>query len=194
MFRTMKVMVTAAAMLLAVSSAHAASDRVYSNHEVGIKLKRPTEWVFMSPEELAAAAGHEESTEGMLIAVARHPEPYPDLNATAQVVHVPLPVEGVDPERVLASMVRDLRMHSPEFEQLEEVHATKVSGRPAAAARIMYVAESPQGGTYRILSRLWVIVRGSDLFIIDMNGHAEGPEVSEEEFRQIFKSIRISRG
>ncbi|MDH5526929.1 MAG: hypothetical protein OEY97_06415 [Nitrospirota bacterium] len=175
------------------STAHAASADLFKDAETGVKLKKPAEWVFLSADELiAASGGNAEAAEGMLVTVARHPEPYPDLNPMAQVYHVAMPTTGVLPEAVLDGLVRQIGMGSKVFDVLEPLQETEVSGNPAAVVYVRHNAELP-GHTEPVpaLSRMWTVVRGTDLFILVFAGPAEGPDVAEDEFKSIFKSLRI---
>ncbi|MDH4229229.1 MAG: hypothetical protein OEW11_05705 [Nitrospirota bacterium] len=184
------MMVVGLSLLVATGEAGAAKDNQYQNGEVGLSLSKPDDWVFMTPEDIGLAAGSDAIPDGMLIALARHPEPYPALNATVQVMHGQLPYEGVEPEEVLSDIVRSMRMSSPVYEEPEPIHPERVSGHPAAAVRFV-TRSTGTGSSPRVLSRMWVVVRGVELFIIDMNGPAEGPDLSEAEFSDIFRSLRI---
>lgn len=188
------------ALVTPVVPSFAASKHVYQDEAAGFSIKKPKDWVFMTGQELVAhalkEAGNDQavpsSPEGLVVVVARHPEPHPDLNATAQVVVQPLgQATGIPPALLMKAIVEAMQGEDPSLELVEAVHDTKVSGLPAAAMTIRYTVHAADGGEYTILSRMWVVPRGREVFIIDMNGHADGPEVSEREFKKMLKSIRI---
>lgn len=186
-----------AALLLAAplsGPAYAARDDVFKDTELGLKLKKPGDWVFLSADEMVAASGGDaESVEGLVVTAARYPEPTPKLNPTAQVYHVQMPTTGVVPESVLDAMMRQIGMGSQLFDILEPLREIRVSGHPGAAVSVRHHAESVanEGEVHTVISRMWAVVRGQDLFLLVFSGPAEGPDVSEREFEKIFKSLRI---
>lgn len=194
------MLLMALSLVAPVVPSFAASQHVYKDDAAGFSIKKPRDWVFMTGQELVAHALEEvgsdaaaqSSPEGLVVVVARHPEPHPDLNATAQVVVQPLgQAAGIPPTLLMRAIVEAMQGENPDLELVEAVHETRVSGLPAAAMTIRYQVQSTSGEAYTILSRMWVVPRGGDVFIIDMNGHADGPEVSEREFKKMLKSIRI---
>lgn len=186
-----------AALLLTIPlapAAHAAKADVFKDPELGLKLKKPGDWVFLSAEEMiAASGGNADAVEGLVVTAARYPEPTPRLNPTAQVYQVELPTTGVVPESVLDTMMRQIGMGSQLFDILEPLTETRVSGHPAASVSIRHHSESVanEGEVHTVISRMWTVVRGTDLFILVFSGPADGPDVSEREFKKIFKSVRI---
>jgi hypothetical protein len=44
-----------------------------------------------------------------------------------------------------------------------------------------------------VLSRLWLVARGALMFLIGMAGSQSGPDVREQEFADVLRSLRIDR-
>ncbi|HUF63246.1 MAG TPA: type II toxin-antitoxin system RelE/ParE family toxin [Verrucomicrobiales bacterium] len=81
-----------------------------------------------------------------------------------------------------------------EFErQVLLLAATKVGDVAAAYMKAKYTVANPEGREFKTLSRMWIIPRGSFMFLISMSGTQEGPDVSETEFKAILDSIRIEK-
>jgi len=54
-----------------------------------------------------------------------------------------------------------------------------------------YTLRTQQGNAHRIVVRMWLVPRGSTMFLIGGSGPIDGPDVSEGEFESALASIQI---
>ena len=48
-----------------------------------------------------------------------------------------------------------------------------------------------EAAVFPTLSRMWIVPRGSFMFLIGMSGPQGGPDVSESEFKAVLDSVEI---
>ena len=59
--------------------------------------------------------------------------------------------------------------------------------------RAQYTLRTADGSNFTVLSRLWLVPRGTFMILIGMSGPQDGPDVSEAEFAEVLASIRIEK-
>lgn len=192
--------------LTSVKGTALAEDAQYSNSEVGLSLEKPGDWHFMSLAETLdnrnrVRFADEQLTELVrrrarepLVSISKYEDPsaQPDVTPTVQITLSPLgALAGAPPERSLGIVLAQIGRGLADFEIVKSVHATSLSGLPAAHAVWHCRIENELGGSYEVRSRMWMVPRGQFAFLIGMSGPREGPDVSEEEFQAVLDSIRI---
>ena len=136
-------------------------------------------------------AGLQRATAPLFV-FAKYPEPHPTLNPTIQIVLRPSPgTAGTPATTILAGASQTMQKVYPDFQFLEPIRSAVISGMPAASMKATYTLRTQQGNAYRILSRMWLVPRGSTMFLIGMSGPLDGPDVSEGEFESALASIQI---
>lgn len=187
----------------AILAAAEPTDRL-ENPTAGIVVVKPAGWhvgtiqqveanrarVRMNDEQLQQAI--QQSAAAPLFVFTRYQEPCDSLNPSIQVALRPLgPLVGRTPVEIMQVAVEPLKKAFEDFQLVSEINATTVSGMPAAHMKGAYTLVTQDGRSYRTLSRLWIIPRGSFMFFIGMGGPQEGPDVSEDEFTSFMKLIEI---
>jgi hypothetical protein len=169
----------------------------------GIELTRPAGWheatlaqvqenrenVRLSDAELQRALQTRSALP--LFVFTKYPEPRAGLNPSVQVTLRPA-LRGT-PTQLLTTALDPIRRAFPDFRLVSPVHATQVGGWPAAAMEATYTLKSKSGDSFPVHSRMWLVPRGSLMFLIGMSGAAAGDDVCEEEFRAVFQSITIAK-
>ena len=127
-----------------------------------------------------------------LIAIMKHEGPYDNLNPSVQVLLRPLgQLEGKSPLELMNIIIPSMQRAMVDFQFVEEIRETVVGGQKAAYVKSKYTVVNVEGRTFQTLSRLWLIPRGKFMFMMSMSGTTEGSDVSEKEFAEILKSIKI---
>lgn len=170
----------------------------------GFTIEKPTDWQFGSLSQVATnrAVARLKDKEleqqvrrrasAPLVVILKHPEPHPDLNPSTQVILRPMAgLEGKTAVELLKLVVPTLQRAMAEFTFVEPIQEVKLSGLPAAYMKAKYTVGNADGDEFKTLTRMWLVPRGSFMFLISMSGPQEGPDVSEPEFKAILKSIRI---
>ena len=94
---------------------------------------------------------------------------------------------------ILNSTVKVLQQSFEDFALLEGVNKVEVGGLGGAYLKATYSVASPTGEKFKVLSNMWVVLRGDYMFIISMSGPPEGPDLAEKEFAEILASIKIEK-
>ena len=170
----------------------------------GFSITKPNGWVFATTDQIATNRANvrlkdKELEEQMrqrasapLIAIMKHEEPYDDLNPSVQVLLRPLgQLEGRSALELMNIVIPSMQRAMVDFQFVEEIRETVVGGQKAAYTKSKYTVSNAEGRTFPTLSRLWLIPRGKFMFMLSMSGHQEGLDVSEKEFAEILKSIKI---
>jgi hypothetical protein len=149
-----------------------------ANHREQTKLSDP---------ELQAALATRSALP--LFVFTKHQEPHPGINPSVQVtLRQALP--GT-PVRLLTDALRTMRQAFADLKIIEPVRAGSVAGLAAAHVRLTYTLQNQTGTRARVISRLWLVPRGSLMFLIGMSGSESGPDVCEGEFDAVLKSMAI---
>ena len=178
--------------------------RRFENATAGISLMRPVGWntasiqdveenrerVRLPDAELQEAI--QKYATAPLFVFMKYPEPHDDLNPSVQVILRPLgPLEGGSPTQIMEAAVGPLEQMFTDFEFVRAIQETTVSGLPAAHMTAKYSISNAEGAEFPTLSRMWIVPRGSFVFLIGMSGPQEGPDVAEAEFKEVLDSVEI---
>jgi hypothetical protein len=187
---------------IAFSSAGIAQERV-SHPGAGIELVRPAGWHTATLAQVQAnrervrlpdpELQHALQTRSALplFAFTKHPEPHAGLNPSVQVT-LRSALNGT-PTELLTTALQPLRRAFADFRLVSPVRATDVSGWPAAHMTATYTLTSNAGASFPVRSRMWLVPRGSLMFLIGMSGSATGDDLCEGEFKAVLASIVIQK-
>ncbi|MEE9259352.1 MAG: hypothetical protein V3U37_07385 [Nitrospinaceae bacterium] len=177
---------------------------VFHHAGAGFSITKPHEWKYLSPEMVMAARQsmklNDEDLEKMikenpnapLVVFTRYQEPYPTLNPSVAITLVHLPVEGIPPKDVLNMSTEVLKRAYPDLTYVDEVQDANVDGINSAYTKVKYTLAAGDL-KFPTLTRMWLVPRGKVLFTVGMSGPQEGPDVSEESFQEILKSITFDK-
>ena len=193
----------ASVVVVSVVALLGAQDRVASA-TAGISLVPPPGWHVISMPQVMnnrsqvrvpdaeLQAGLQRATAPLFV-FSKHPEPFPGLNPTVQVVLRPRPASlPKSSTALLAAATETLRRAFPDFAFVEPIRETTVSGFPAAYMKATYTLKTATQA-HRVLSRTWLVPRGAFMFLIGMSGTTAGEDVSEPEFVTTLNSISIEK-
>ena len=181
----------------------------YHNAEVGFSITKPSEWNYLSKEVVEAtrdsvrlddaelekklAEYRKEHGQAPLVAFARYPEPYPTMNPNVSVTAAIMPMEDLPLKDILNMTTLIMQKAHHDLVFVDEVQDREVGGTTAAYAKMKYTVALADGQKFPVMGRVWLVPRGKVMFTVGMTGPQEGPDVSEETFKEILSSIRIER-
>lgn len=184
----------------------AANTNRFHSPTAGFAVVKPAAWQFASMEQVATnravarlkdkelEAQVRQRASAPLVVMLKHPEPHDDLNPSVQVMVRPLgQLEGRSAIELMRLVVPTIRRAMADFSLVEEIQETTVGQMPAAYMKARYTVANPEGREFKTLSRMWIVPRGSFMFMISASGPQEGPDVSETEFKAILDSIQIEK-
>lgn len=186
------------------AASEAVKPEVFHHAGAGFSITKPADWKYMSPEMVANAqksvklndAELEEmlkkNANAPLVVLTRYQEPYPTLNPSVSVTVIPLPVEGMEPKEVLKLSTEMMKRIYPDLTYVDEIQDTNVDDLNGAYAKVKYTVKV-QDQQFPTTARMWLVPRGKVMFTVGMSGPQEGPDVSEEKFSEILKSIKITK-
>jgi hypothetical protein len=176
----------------------------FTSPTAGFSIIKPTSWVWGTTEQIAK--GREairlkdkeleqqmrERANAPLIVILKHQEPFDDLNPSVQVQLRPLgQLEGKSAIELMNIILPTLQRAVTDFTIIEPIKEATLGGQKAAYMKSKYSVNNAEGREFRSLSRLWIVPRGSFIFMVSMSGPQEGPDVSETEFAEVIRSIKI---
>jgi hypothetical protein len=193
-----------AAVAPAETSVTKNSSEVFYHPGAGFSMTKPMDWKYLSPEMVKTASEStkwndaelekaiKENPNAPLVVITRYVEPYPTLNPSVAVTMVNLPIEGMPPKDILNMSTEVLKRAYPDLTYVDEVQDANVDGINGAYTKIKYtVAAGDQ--KFPTLTRMWLVPRGKIMFTVGMSSPQEGPDVSEEAFKEILSSIKIEQ-
>jgi hypothetical protein len=177
----------------------------FENPTAGIAFAKPDSWLFASMQstlenrdkvrldDAALEQQMKAQANPPLAVVSKHPEPYPDINASFQVGLRPLgTLEGKSATELLEVILPTLEKAYSDFRIVAPVAETQVGGLPAARISIHYTLKTTDGGAYPSWSDMVVVPRGKFMFFIGM-GRKQGDLEATAELEQMLKSVEIQR-
>lgn len=184
--------------------AHAEAPDVFSNASVGFSIEKPQGWHYISADESAKNRDAvrlknrevqeliKRRPQPRLVTMARHHEPYPELNPSVTVGVKPISnPETFDPVDVLQFMVRPLKGVYDDFKVVEAPKKVTLKDREAAYTKVHYTLKTPDGKQFPACSEMWVIPRGEICFIVSA-GSSPKPDAPERaEIDRAIESITI---
>ncbi len=180
------------------------TSEVFHHPGAGFSVTKPMDWQYLSPEMVKTASEStkwndaelekaiKENPNSPLVVLTRYQEPYPTLNPSVAVTMVNLPVEGMPPKDILNMSTEVLKRAYPDLTYVDEVQDANVDGINGAYTKIKYTM-SAGDRKFPTLTRMWLVPRGKIMFTVGMSGPQDGPDVSEDTFKKILKSIKIEQ-
>jgi hypothetical protein len=188
------------------ADAPAVNTNRFHSSTAGFAVIKPAAWQFASMEQVATnravarlkdkelEAQIRQRASAPLVVILKHPEPHDDLNPSVQVMVRPLgQLEGKSAMELMRLVVPTIQRAMADFAFVEQIQETKLGGMPAAFMKAKYTVANPEGREFKTLSRMWIVPRGSFMFMISASGPQEGADVSEAEFKGILDSIQIEK-
>ena len=198
------VEVQATAPAPAETKAEGSGGQVFHHAGAGFSITKPSDWKYMSLEMLEAANKSikmddkdlekmiRENPNSPLVVITRYQEPYPTLNPSVAVTMVQLPIEGMPPKDILNMSTEVLKRAYPDLTYIDEVQDANIDGISSAYTKIKYTVAAGDM-TFPTITRMWLVPRGKVMFTVGMSGPQEGPDVSEDSFKEILKTIKIDK-
>ena len=198
--------VESAALAPAIETAtdDAGSD-VFHHAGAGFSITKPMDWKYLSPEMAVAARQSvkldDKELEKMikanpnapLVVLTRYQEPYPTLNPSVSVNMTPMPVQGIPPKDFLSLMLTEgVQKMFPDMIYVDEVQDANIDGIQGAYTTAKYTMAA-RGMKFPTLPRMRLVPRGKALFTVCRSGPRRRPDVSEESFQEILKSIKFDK-
>jgi len=189
---------------IVVSVGIQAQQRV-ENATAGISIVPPAGWHATPIQEVLrnrskVRLSDRELDEGLTRATAplfvfsKYQEPSATLNPTLQIVLRPLPTSlGTSPTEMLHRATATLQRAFSDFVFVDPIQDADVSGMRAAYMKATYTLRTTDKREHRVVSRTWLVPRGTFMYLIGMSGASQGDDVSEAEFAAALKSIVIAR-
>jgi hypothetical protein len=176
----------------------------FYSSSAGFTIIKPGDWYFATTGQAAENRGSvrlkDKELEEMvrqrgsrpLVVLLKHQEPFGELNPSVQVVLNPLgELRGKSAVELMRLIAPSIQQAMTDFSIVEQIHEATVGGMPAAFMKSTGTVANKKGRPFAVLSRVWIVPRGSFLFMISMSGPQQGLDVSEAEFKEIADSILI---
>ncbi len=178
---------------------------VFHHTGAGFSITKPMAWKYLSPEMAVAARQSvklddkelekmiKENPNSPLVVLTRYQEPYPTLNPSVSVNMTPMPVQGISPKDFLNLMLTEgVQKMFPDMIYVDEVQDANIDGINGAYTKVKYTMAAGDM-KFPTMTRMWLVPRGKVMFTVGMSGPQDGPDVSEESFQEILKSIKFDK-
>ncbi len=204
--KSIRVALLAAFFVLCAGTAASADPDVFHNPTAGLRVTKPAEWTYMtatqnmdnikamklSDEEFQAAM--QKYATAPLVAMAKYPEPFEDLNPSFKVNIKPYGgLKGKSPREMIKLVVPQFQRAFKDFSLVQPPTEVEVSGIKSAYARMTYTMEIPDGRTFPTTSELWIVPRGDYFFMIGAGTRQDEKTGTRDEIQAILKTVRIEQ-
>ncbi|MFD1331770.1 hypothetical protein ACFQ4O_07115 [Methylopila musalis] len=170
---------------------------------LGVRVEKPDDWHVISLEAYRAnlarlAPGKlkdmAKQSSSPLIAFFKYTEPHPDINPSFKIlmrsVSLPDHVTALD---IATTVVAQMQVVLPGATFEQPLEWSTIGGRRAAHFRMAYPLEVG-AATFPIVSEMWLVRRGPEVFMIGVTRRADETEAVKAEFARVVDSVRIDDG
>jgi len=183
----------------------AQSPEVFRNPTAGLEVTKPAVWVFLTAEQNAdnlkrTELSDQEFRAAMakyatvpMVAMAKYPEPYPDLNPSFKVNMRSLgDLKGSSAVEITNLVVPQLQRAFADAKLVQPPKEVTISGLKAAYARIDYTLRAGVE-QFPTASELWIIPRGDFFFIVGAGTRQDEKSGTRAEIETIVKSLKLDQ-
>jgi hypothetical protein len=176
----------------------------YEDPIAGISVTKPPHWVYVSAAlrreylervDLGDAEFEQimrQRSTAPLVSMARHAEPFDDLNPTFQITERPAENPGklttLELMRIMLERMAATFRHAVVEEAPREEF---LCGLPAAYARLDYTVRA-NDEEFPTASQMWLVSRGESLIIIGASTRQDERTGKRDEIEAIFRSVKIT--
>lgn len=152
--------------------------------ELGFRVQRPAGWNWVG-------RGKKDEDGGMpLVTVSKYPEPHSGPNPAMVFRVVSLEEDSGSPVAVLEATKEEL-LKTDGSRLIEDIHEIEIGGLPGFGIVVEWKRRGAPGVSWTARSRVYVVDRGDERFIIGAAGTAEGEEACEAEFEAVLSSLEF---
>lgn len=177
---------------------------VFKNPTVGFQITKPADWNYitavrnmeniksmkLTDEEFQAAM--QKYATAPLVAIAKYPEPYDDVNPSFKVNIKPYgDLKGIGPKEIIRLVLPQLQNAFKDFELVQLPTEVSVSGITSAYARMNYTMEISNGRTFPTTSELWIVPHGDYFFMIGAGTRQDEKTGNRDEIQEILRTVKI---
>lgn len=180
---------------------------IYENKEVGVYIEKPSNWYFISKQtaidnrknvrlkDKEFQKKYFNSAQAPLVVINKYknPESIEGVTPTVQVLLTPSPKTNMSSEQVLNMSLQVFVNNTLSFKYIEKTTPIIISGHNGAKALFTYTLDTNLGYKINVKARTYVVKRGGYFFIVSMAGPNYGSDISDNEFLQIIKSLKIEK-
>jgi hypothetical protein len=155
-------------------------DNVYRNVEVGLTIRKPVKWVFLEKSE---------STNGTLVVIARHPEPYSGLNPACRIRIVSADQSATNNATHQAdAQIAKMKASFRDFAVVDGPKEMSVAGLQGTYFEAKYSLPRKLDKPFW---KMWFLPKGRFIFVLTVSGPQKDAELLKKEFTEILESIKI---
>ena len=193
-----------AAVALLIGNAYSQSDRTFTSAIARIHLTIPPSWKFQNLETIArnrAAArlkdqelqrAVEQMASAPLVVATKHPEPYPSLNPSFQLLVRPLGrLSSLTGAQILALVQPTLEKSFSDFILVSPIQEVMVGRLPGAMLTARYTVSNQSGQTFPTQATIVAIPRDSFLYQISFSAPPDGPDALRSKVKDVLGSIEF---
>jgi hypothetical protein len=179
---------------------------VFSNPTAGLQMDKPDDWHYvtaaqnlenikalkLSDEEFHAAI--QQYATAPLVAITKYKEPFDDVNPSFKINIKPYgQLKGRRPGDLITMLFPQFERAFKSFQLVQAPTNVVVSGIPSAYARMNYVMETPDGGSFPITSELWIVPRGDYFLMLGAGTRQDEKTGTRKEIEAILSSVKIEQ-
>lgn len=170
---------------------------------LGISIVRPASWVTITADQNARNLGNVQMDDPQfqalakryanspVVAMAKHREPYADLNPSLKINVRPLGgFAGHAPEEIIAAALPMFQHGFADLKVLEGPKHTTLAGKPAGFVRMAYTLRTHEMAVPAV-SEIWVVPKGPVFFMIGSGTRADEGTGTRAEVRSIINTLKL---
>lgn len=169
----------------------AAEENTYRSAALGFSITKPAQWFFA---ENATSYRDRDVDIGLveIVAIMKHREPYPDLNASLRISCAPRDKLVVTlPQTLVNIFINKIRQRYDDAVVAEGPAEVTVAGLGAAYARISFETKVGGAGPFPVCAELWAFTAGDQFWIVLAESRQDEKTGSRKELHQVLETMKI---
>jgi hypothetical protein len=194
-------------LFYATAYAAESNHNAFENKEVGVYIEKPSGWHFISKQSAIDNRSnvrlkdedfqrkYVDSATAPLVAINKYEDPASreGISPTVQVLITPSPSQNMTSEQALDMSIQVFKNNALSFNYNENISPLIISGLNGAKTVFTYSLDTNLGYKINVKTRTYVAKRGNYFIVLSMAGPTYGRDLSENEFQEIFKSLKIDK-
>jgi hypothetical protein len=192
--------------ILLAGTCWAENQNTFTNPTVGFQITKPDSWYYATAsqnlENLKRVqfnnsefqSAIQKYASAPLLIIAKHPEPYEDLNPTLKVTIKPYgSSRGQNPIEILNLLIPQFNGVFKDLTISQSPTDDTIAGIKSAYTRFSYTLITAEGLKFPTTSELWIVPYGDYFFLIGAGTRQDEATGTRAEIQNILKTIIIGR-
>ena len=167
---------------VAVAICHGADENTFVSTSAGVSVTKPANWVFLEKSDQAG---------GTIAQLGRHPEPYPEMNATCRIrVLTATEARGQSPRELAQAQIARMTKNFPDYKVVDGPKEVVCAGKKGIGFSAHYTLIY-EGKPHKVFWKMIFIPHGAGSLSVTMACPQDQAPKFAADYDAILKSLKV---